>query len=67
MQTADRIVRVLAAPYHAVELPLSASVGMAFFPEHGEHLAELIRRADQALYQAKHSGKSRVEVAGVPT
>lgn len=42
---------------------ISASFGMAFFPMHGNTIAELLRAADQALYMAKAEGRDRVEIA----
>jgi diguanylate cyclase (GGDEF)-like protein len=44
-------------------VPITLSVGLAAFPEHGSDREELLRRADQALYQAKHLGRDRVVVA----
>ena len=35
---------------------VSASIGIAMFPEHGVTPAELLRRADVAMYEAKRSG-----------
>ncbi|MDH3255630.1 MAG: EAL domain-containing protein, partial [Acidobacteriota bacterium] len=35
---------------------LDVSIGIAFYPEHGEDIEELIRLADRALYIAKKSG-----------
>ena len=35
---------------------MSASIGIALFPEHGRTTAELLRRADVAMYDAKRSG-----------
>ena len=35
---------------------VSASIGIALFPEHGNTTAELLRRADLAMYVAKRSG-----------
>lgn len=32
------------------------SIGVAFYPKHGKNLAELLRHADLAMYQAKQSG-----------
>jgi diguanylate cyclase (GGDEF)-like protein/PAS domain S-box-containing protein len=43
--------------------PLTTSVGVAAFPEHGRSLAELLRAADVALYAAKRQGRDRVMVA----
>ena len=39
---------------HVVEM--RASIGIAFFPQHGRATADLLRRADMAMRQAKHSG-----------
>ena len=38
---------------------LSASIGIAFYPDHGEDMDALIRHADEAMYAAKHSGGNR--------
>jgi len=46
--------------------PLTTSVGVAAFPEHGRSLAELMRAADTALYAAKGQGRDRVVVADKP-
>ena len=43
---------------------VSASFGVAAFPEHGSTTEELLRAADKALYKAKAAGRNRVEVAG---
>lgn len=44
-------------------LSVTASFGIAAYPESGEgDAAELIRRADRALYRAKKTGKDRVEL-----
>ena len=39
---------------------VTISVGIAFAPEAGSCYMDLYKRADQALYQAKRSGKARV-------
>ena len=36
------------------------SIGAAGFPEHAQTLEQLIQRADEALYAAKHAGRNRV-------
>lgn len=50
----------------AAEQPLgvlSASIGVATFPEHGETASALVEAADKALYEAKRQGRNRVCVA----
>lgn len=41
------------------EYPVRMSAGYVFYPEHGTDYHELLRMADQAMYQAKRSGKCR--------
>src|SRR4051812_710503 len=47
--------------------PLTASWGIATYPQHGETVDELLRAADQALYAAKRLGRNRSAIyhAGV--
>ena len=45
---------------HDVELTLSASIGVAEYPIHGETVESLLQNADAAMYQAKLSGKGQV-------
>ncbi|MGK7942887.1 MAG: GGDEF domain-containing protein, partial [Microcystaceae cyanobacterium] len=42
---------------------LTASFGVAVFPQHGERCSTLLQSADAALYQAKAEGRNRVIVA----
>ena len=44
--------------------PITTSVGVAMMPEHGEKPDPLMAAADQALYNAKSSGRNRFSVAG---
>ena len=57
MQTAQRLVAALAEPYPDVASPVSASVGVAVFPQSGCTAATLLEGADRALYRAKECGK----------
>src|SRR3546814_6485887 len=43
------------------QIDLGASIGVAFYPQHGETLPALLRSADMAMYQAKENGSNRVE------
>ncbi len=42
---------------------VSASFGVAFFPEHAATAEELLRLADKALYRAKAAGRNCIELA----
>ncbi|HYK35448.1 diguanylate cyclase domain-containing protein [Alloacidobacterium sp.] len=42
-----------------LDMPLSASVGVALYPDHGTEGAQLWRAADIAMYRAKYSGGDR--------
>ena len=61
----DDLVAALAAPYADVSSPVSASIGIALFPDAGLTLDELLERADGALYDAKKAGKRRL-AGGLP-
>jgi diguanylate cyclase (GGDEF)-like protein len=54
-------------PAGATEAPrLSASIGLACYPQHGSELSDLLHAADIALYTAKRLGRNRVELAMEP-
>src|ERR1044072_1996110 len=40
-------------------VPITVSIGIASFPEHGKSLSDVIARADQALYESKRQGRGR--------
>lgn len=42
------------------EFQVTLSAGIAQYPEDGRDLSTLYRRADEALYRAKHEGRARV-------
>lgn len=63
MAAANRILRRVASLPLTVaheRIALSASLGVAVYPEHGRNAESLLRAADFALYQAKASGGGRV-------
>ncbi len=57
---ASKAIATLRRPFaiDGHEAYVSASVGIAIFPEDGRTAAELLRRADMAMYTAKDAGKS---------
>jgi diguanylate cyclase (GGDEF)-like protein/PAS domain S-box-containing protein len=42
---------------------VTASIGVAMFPEHAQTVETLVKAADIALYEAKHGGRDRVVLA----
>jgi len=62
-QLAERLVVALSEPYGERMPRISASVGIAVFPEDGADVTGLMECADGALYEAKRLGKKRV-IAG---
>ncbi|OIJ20731.1 hypothetical protein BKP45_07990 [Anaerobacillus alkalidiazotrophicus] len=66
-KVAERIQQKLTEPIRLLnnEYSVSASIGISIFPEHTNHLDELVLRADQAMYSAKKKGKNRVEFFNV--
>ena len=44
-------------------LEVTISIGVAIFEENGEAVADVLKRADVAMYQAKHTGRNRVIAA----
>jgi diguanylate cyclase len=45
---------------------ISASIGVALSPDHGDSLDDVLRAADDAMYQAKRAGRNTVRVAPAP-
>ncbi|TDR44999.1 diguanylate cyclase (GGDEF)-like protein [Tahibacter aquaticus] len=64
---AEQVRRAIAAidvSHRRVHLGrVTCSIGLASYPPHGNTPADLIARADRALYLAKESGRDRVEAA----
>jgi diguanylate cyclase (GGDEF)-like protein/PAS domain S-box-containing protein len=60
-QVAHKIISELNTPFliETYEFFVSASLGVAFFPDDGEALETLIRHADVAMYNAKNVNRGR--------
>jgi diguanylate cyclase (GGDEF)-like protein/PAS domain S-box-containing protein len=64
MQTAHAIAASLSMPYELEgrQAVIGVSAGLALAPLHARDATVLLRRADLALYQAKHEGRGRVSL-----
>ena len=60
ISVAGRVLTTVAMPMDLGNawVELSASIGIALYPNHGEDAQSLLQRADTAMYQAKRSGKN---------
>jgi diguanylate cyclase (GGDEF)-like protein/PAS domain S-box-containing protein len=57
---AEKFLEVLQAPFDldGHQVHISASIGIAIYPNDGESIDELLRHADIAMYQVKAQGKN---------
>jgi len=60
----ERILDKLTEPYFvdSIEIEISASIGVALYPNHATTAEQLLRIADQAMYKAKTSGRNQVSM-----
>lgn len=60
----EKIIRKLAEPFgiDGHRLHISASIGVALYPDHGQSLTNLVNRADQAMYYAKNLGRNTLAI-----
>lgn len=58
---AAQVIELFRQPFYLkdAEYYLTASVGIALYPDHGADAPTLIRHADKAMYAAKEAGKNR--------
>ena len=63
-EMATKIIEALACPFHLKDcrLQVTASIGVAFYPDHGSTAQELIKNADKAMYRAKRMGRNNLQI-----
>jgi diguanylate cyclase (GGDEF)-like protein len=70
MQVAERVRETVRetvfAPGNGGRRTVTVSIGVATAPHDGHAPADLLRRADDALYRSKESGRDRVTAASAP-
>ncbi|SDG76426.1 PAS domain S-box-containing protein/diguanylate cyclase (GGDEF) domain-containing protein [Pseudomonas benzenivorans] len=61
---AEKLRKLLAEPMllDGHRLQVTPSIGMALIPDHGATPADLLKRADIALYRAKDSGRNAIQL-----
>ncbi|MCB4810263.1 EAL domain-containing protein [Methylovorus menthalis] len=60
---AARIIDALNVPFEvsSIKFFVSASMGIAFYPEDSSHLDDLLKHADLAMYHAKRQGRNNFQ------
>ncbi|HWI14509.1 MAG TPA: EAL domain-containing protein, partial [Burkholderiales bacterium] len=60
---AENLMEEVSRPYAigGHELATSVSIGISVYPENGEHMSDLLRNADAAMYAAKEQGRNRFQ------
>lgn len=68
-EVSARIVREVNRPFEleAGKARIGVSIGIAFYPRHGDTAAELSRAADAAMYRIKGEGGSGFDIYGSDT
>lgn len=63
-RVAHKVLDLFAEPLRVGphEMRVTPSIGLALYPQHGTDAITLMRHADLAMYQAKSSGRNRIEV-----
>ena len=61
---AEKLRQLLAEPMllDGHQLQVTPSIGIALIPDHGDTPADLLKRADIALYRAKDSGRNTIQL-----
>ena len=63
----DRPVPIDPRPPHlGAGIPISVSIGIAVYPEHGSTARQVLAAADDALYAAKRAGRDTFRLAEAP-
>ena len=58
-----RLLTLIGDTYYTIankEIKITVSMGVATYPNHGEELSVLIKKADEAMYASKQKGRNKV-------
>lgn len=64
LRAIDRVMHAFERPFDVdgQAVPMTASIGVSFFPSDGDDPERLLRQAAQAMYNAKQAGRARYVV-----
>ena len=65
MQVAEKVLFNLERPIQVSGLTvvIGGSIGISFYPDNGKKTAELLKSADQAMYEVKQKQKNGIGLA----
>ena len=65
IKVAEKLIKTLTRPIgiNGQGVNISASIGIALYPDHGDIPDELIDKADEAMYVVKNEGKNNYSIA----
>jgi len=63
-----KVVQAVSQPYtiQGQSVSITVSAGIGIYPAHGEEAETLMKNADQALFEAKRTGKNGYRIANAP-
>ena len=61
----EKVIEAVSQPYRidSRDVSITASVGVGIYPTHGDEVVALMKSADQALIEAKRTGKNDFRIA----
>ena len=64
VRTAEKIIAAIAQPHliNGYQLCVTISIGISIYPDDGESIENVVRKADTAMYQAKEMGRNSYQV-----
>jgi diguanylate cyclase (GGDEF)-like protein len=64
LAAAQRLLEAMVPPARLgdYEIVVTASIGIALYPDHGDTAEEILQRADKAMYRAKRNGRDGCEL-----
>lgn len=64
LEVAEKLRKLLGEPMvcEGNRLQVTPSIGIALIPDHGDTPADLLKRADIALYRAKDAGRNAIQI-----
>ncbi|MBF0176805.1 MAG: diguanylate cyclase [Magnetococcales bacterium] len=65
LQISHHMLDLLGQSFHLEEheMTVTTSIGISFFPMDGDEPGQLVKKADAALYKAKHAGRNNIQFA----